>query len=83
MGPQVGPRLGHTRFIGMDFSPLLQEIIIGNMLTGDMKCITPSLSHTQTVLYKDRGLSALSFLSPRLLIIVLKEFSDSDCYYSG
>lgn len=64
------------------FSPRLQAIMIGNMLLGDVKCITLSLTHMQTVFCKDSGLSGLSSLGLRILTTVCKEFSDSDSHFS-
>lgn len=79
---QSWTKAGPQRVDEDGFSPLLQAIMIGNMLIGDVKCITPSLTHIQTVFCKDSGLSGLFFLGFRILTTILKEFSDSDSHFS-
>lgn len=60
---EAGPKLGHRGLIGTAF-PSPQEIIIGNSLIGDVGCVTPNVTHIQTLFCKDRDLSGLSFWAP-------------------
>lgn len=58
---EVGPKLGHKGLMRTVF-PSLQEIIVGNRLIEDVRCITPSLTHIQVPFCEDSGLSGLSYL---------------------